>query len=209
VPTVVEPLVQPMQTAPMSSTASAVAAVRLSPESLGLIDRNYSSLGCGMPDYPSRSALRVHGGTGRFRVSSDGSSHWARGEVVMMPTRMAAAISLVLSLAACSQQSGPSSGTPAASTAATTGAVAGVVRMYGGPMNPQTGKQALKGSPGPDWTVKVLSGGHAVAETKSNAAGKFRFDLAPGRYTLACGREPSVVVVAGQTVSVDCDVPVP
>jgi hypothetical protein len=82
------------------------------------------------------------------------------------------------------------------------------VRLYGGPMD-QTGKQALNGSPGADWTVKVLSGSQAVAEGKSDAAGKFRFNLAPGRYTLACGGEPSVVVVAGQTVSVDCDVPVP
>jgi hypothetical protein len=134
---------------------------------------------------------------------------------------------LMLVLTACSQQSGSTSGmpasstaapasstaAPASSTAATTGTLTGLVRMYGGPMNPQTGKQALNGSPGPDWMVKVLSGSRTVAEAKSDAAGKFRFSLAPGRYTLACGQgqgqEPSVVVVAGQTVSIDCDVPVP
>lgn len=76
-------------------------------------------------------------------------------------------------------------------------------------MNPQTGKQALNGSFGPDWTVKVLSGAKTVVEAKSDAAGQFRFTLAPGRYTLACGQEPSVTVVAGQTLSVDCAVPVP
>ena len=127
----------------------------------------------------------------------------------MVPTKTAASIGLMLALTACSQQSPSTSGVPASSTAATTGTLTGLVRMYGGPMNPQTGKQALNGSPGPDWTVKVLSGTQTVAEAKSDAAGKYRFSLAPGRYTVACGQEPSVVVVAGQTVSVDCDVPVP
>jgi hypothetical protein len=127
----------------------------------------------------------------------------------MVPIKTAASVGLMLVLTACSQQSGSTSGVPASSTAATTGTLTGLVRMYGGPMNPQTGKQALNGFPGPDWTVKVLSGAQTVAEAKSDAAGKFRFSLAPGRYTLACGQEPSVTVVAGQTVSVDCDVPVP
>ena len=127
----------------------------------------------------------------------------------MVPTKTAASIGLMLVLTACSQQSPSTSGVPASSTAATTGTLSGLVRMYGGPMNPQTGKQALNGSPGPNWTVKVLSGARTVAEAKSDAAGKFRFTLAPGRYTLACGQEPGVIVVAGQTASVDCDVPVP
>jgi hypothetical protein len=125
-------------------------------------------------------------------------------------TKAVAAFALILSLAACSHQSGPTGATPAsASSAATTGTLTGLVRMYGGPMDAQTGKQALNGSPGPDWTVKVLSGAQTVAEGKSDAAGKFRFTLAPGRYSLACGQGPTVVVVAGQTVSVECDVPVP
>jgi len=127
----------------------------------------------------------------------------------MVPTGTAASLGLMLVLTACSPTSGSSAGVTPPSTAATTGTLAGLVRMYGGPMNPQTGKQSLNGSPGPDWTVKVMSGDQAVAEGKSDAAGKFRFDLAPGRYTLACGQEPRVVVVAGQTVSVECDVPVP
>ena len=127
----------------------------------------------------------------------------------MVPTKTPTSVGLMLVLTACSQQSGSTSGVLASSTAATTGTLTGLVRMYGGPMNPQTGKQALNGSPGPDWRVKVLSGAQTVAEAKSDAAGKFRFSLAPGRYRLACGQEPSVSVVAGQTVSVDCDVPVP
>jgi hypothetical protein len=127
----------------------------------------------------------------------------------MLPTQTAASIGLMLALTACSQQSPSTSEVPASSTAATTGTLTGLVRMYGGPMNPQTGKQALNGSPGPDWTVKVLSGSRTVAEVKSDADGKFRFSLAPGRYTLACGQEPSMARVAAHTVSVDCDVPVP
>jgi len=126
-----------------------------------------------------------------------------------VPTKTASLIGLILSLTACSQQTGSTGGTPASSTAAATGTLTGLVRMYGGPANPKTGRQALNGSPGPDWTVEVLSGSQTVADGKSDAAGKFRFSLAPGRYTLACGQEPSVVVVAGQTASVYCDVPVP
>jgi hypothetical protein len=121
-----------------------------------------------------------------------------------------AAIFLLVSLTACSHQGGSNGVMPASATdAVTTGTLTGLVRMYGGTIDPQTGKQALNGSPGPEWTVKVLSGPQTVAEGKSDAAGRFRFDLAPGRYTLACGQEPRVVVVAGQTVSVECGVPVP
>jgi hypothetical protein len=127
----------------------------------------------------------------------------------MVPIKTASSIGLMLVVTACSQQGGSISGVPASATTSTTGTLTGLVRMYGGPMNAQTGKQALNGSPGPDWTVKVLSDGQTVAQAKSDAAGKFRFSLAPGRYTLACGQEPSVVVAAGQTVSVYCDVPVP
>jgi hypothetical protein len=127
----------------------------------------------------------------------------------MVPTKTAASVGLMLVLTACSQRSAPASGIPDPTSSATTGTVTGLVRMYGGPMNPQTGKQALNGSPGADWTVKVLRGAQTVAEARSDAAGSFRFSLAPGRYTLACGQEPSVTVVAGQTLSVDCDVPVP
>ena len=127
----------------------------------------------------------------------------------MVPTKTAASVGLMLVLTACSQHSGSTSGLPASPTAATTGTLTGLVRMYGGPMNPQPGKQALNGSPGPDRTVKVLSDAQTVAAAKSDSAGKFRFALAPGRYTLACGQDPGVTVVAGQTASVDCDVPVP
>ena len=146
----------------------------------------------------------------------------------MSATGAAGVIVLALGLAACGHTSGsvapPASDTGAATTAtatstaatsvattatATTGTLTGVVRLYVGPLNPTTGKAALTGSPGAGWSVVVRSGARTAAEATSDSAGSFRFDLAPGRYTLACGQQPRVVVVAGRTVSVDCDVPVP
>ncbi len=127
-----------------------------------------------------------------------------------MIVKMAAATVLIVGLTACSHGSAASHTPPASVTdSATTGTLTGLVRMYGGPMNPKTGKQALNGSPGSDWPVKVLLGAKTVAERKSDSAGRFRFLLAPGRYTLACGQQSNVVVVAGKTVSVDCKVRVP
>ena len=126
---------------------------------------------------------------------------------------------LVLALSACAQTGragAPSASTPGSSTSistptasATTGTLTGVVRLYGGPLNPSTGKMALNGSPGPGWKVDVRSGGRLVAARRSDAAGRFRFELPPGRYSLACGGAPTAVVVAGGSVSVDCDIPVP
>ena len=122
-----------------------------------------------------------------------------------------AASSLAVAIAGCSLSSAPfRATTPSSSqTVAATGTLTGLVRLYGGPLNPTTGKMALNGSPGPDWPVKVLAGATSVAEAKSDAAGRFRFHLAPGRYTLGCAQAPSILVVAGQTVDVDCVVPVP
>lgn len=128
----------------------------------------------------------------------------------MTTTRATAACALIVCLGACTQPNVSSSAVPTSSTnVSTTGVLTGLVRLYGGPINPETGKQGLNGSPGSNWTVKVLSGGEVVAKDKSDASGRFRFSLAPGRYTLACGQEPSVVIEAGQTVSVNCRVPVP
>jgi len=127
---------------------------------------------------------------------------------VLVPTKPVVSVGLMLVLAACSRQSGSGSGPLLSSTGPPTGTLTGMVRMYGGPPNLQTGKQALNGSPGPDWTVKVLSGAKTAAVVTSDAAGEFRVSLAPGRYTIACGHEPSVTVVAGQTVYVYCDVAV-
>ena len=127
-----------------------------------------------------------------------------------MPTRTMAAGALLLGLAACSAHGAATgAGQTSSGASATTGTVTGVVRMYGGPMNPKTGKQTLNGSPGANWPVTVLAHGRSVAVDTSDAAGRFRFHLAPGSYTLACAPERHVVITAGQTVSVDCDVAVP
>lgn len=133
----------------------------------------------------------------------------------MQPVTAVGAALLMLALAACGSPaaSGAASVTSTTSTATptapTTGTLTGVVRLYGGPLNPMTQKMALNGAPGPDWAVAVMSGSRTVARTTSDARGRFRFVLPPGRYTLACGQSPAVVVTAGRTASTYCDVPVP
>jgi hypothetical protein len=57
-----------------------------------------------------------------------------------MPTKTAAPLGLILSLTACSQQSGSTGGAPATSTARATGTLTGLVRMFGGPVNRRDGK---------------------------------------------------------------------
>jgi hypothetical protein len=94
-------------------------------------------------------------------------------------TRATAACALLVCLGACTQPNVSSSAAPTSSAnASTTGVLTGLVRLYGGPINPETGKQGLNGSPGSNWTVKVLSGSDVVAKDKSDASGRFRFSLA-------------------------------
>jgi hypothetical protein len=105
--------------------------------------------------------------------------------------------------------------TPAARTRASTatgsrsGTLTGVVRMYGGPMNPATGKQALNGSPGTSWTVHVRSGSQEVATTTSDSTGRFTVQLPAGTYQLDCIDPTPVVINAGRTATHDCAVAVP
>ena len=128
----------------------------------------------------------------------------------MTPTATLGACALLLGLAACSPHgTATSAATSSSGATATKGTITGIVRMYGGPMNPDTGKQTLNGSPGANWPVRVVSAGRTVAVTRSDATGAFQFRLAPGRYTLECAPERYVLVRAGQTVSVNCDVAVP
>jgi hypothetical protein len=124
-------------------------------------------------------------------------------------TAIAASICL-LCLAACGEGSTTAGITPShTATAATTGRLTGNVLMYGGPLNPRTGKQALNGTPGPDWTVTVRSGSRLVAKTTSDSTGHFCFVLIPGTYTLGCGPPQRVVLRVGTSASADCPVPVP
>jgi hypothetical protein len=123
--------------------------------------------------------------------------------------RTTAASALILSLAACSRSPDPAPTTPASSTTSSaTGVVTGTVQLFGGPLNPQTGQQSLNGSPGPHWKVTAFSGTKVVTTARSNAAGRFRFVLPPGLYTLGCGNHPTVIVTVGDTVTVNCRVPI-
>jgi hypothetical protein len=127
--------------------------------------------------------------------------------------RAAAAVGVVACLG-CLVASG-STLTPAASTSASTatssrsGTLTGQVKMYGGPMDPTTGKQALNGSPGPSWTVHIRSGAQEVATATSDPAGRFTVHLPSGTYELDCLDPMPVLITAGRTTRHDCAVAVP
>ena len=105
--------------------------------------------------------------------------------------------------------------TPAANTSASTatssrwGTLTGEVKRYGGPMDAATGKQALNGSPGPNWTVHVRSGSREVATATSDPAGRFTVQLPAGTYELDCLDPMPVLITAGRTTRHDCAVAVP
>ena len=105
--------------------------------------------------------------------------------------------------------------TPAASTSASTatssrsGTLRGEVKMYGGPMDATTGKQALNGSLGPNWTVHIRSGFQEVATATSDWAVRFTAQLPAGTYELDCLDPMPVLITAGHTTTHDCAVAVP
>jgi hypothetical protein len=107
-----------------------------------------------------------------------------------------------MGLASCSDatRSNPLS----VSSSRATGTVTGAVRLYGGPMNPATGKQALNGEPSANQLVSVQSGSRVVATVTSDSSGRFSIDLHPGTYTLGCIGPNSVTITAGRSVSLDC-----
>ena len=111
-------------------------------------------------------------------------------------------------LTGCSSTPGPAQ-THAVSSTPVSGTLTGTVRVYGGPMNPATGKQAANGRPGQDWQVKVLSGTQVVATQSSDAQGRFAIKLTPGNYTLNCSGSTPVTIKAGTRVVVECNVDVP
>ena len=127
--------------------------------------------------------------------------------------RAAAAVGVVACLG-CLVACG-SSLTPAASTGASkaevslSGTVTGEVKMYGGPMDAATGRQALNGSPGLHWTVHIRSGSQVVATATSDSAGRFTVQLPAGTYELDCLDPMPVAVLAGRTTTHDCAVAVP
>jgi hypothetical protein len=78
--------------------------------------------------------------------------------------------------------------------------------MWGGPVNPATKKPAMNGQAVPSYVVPVLSGATTVASGISDDAGRFRIALAPGHYVLGCSPSTPFTIVAGATVTLDCDV---
>jgi ABC-type transport system substrate-binding protein len=147
-----------------------------------------------------------------------------------MSVRVLTVAALLPVMVACSatsgsttQSAGASSPSPAASSARPVtpplpdtlgpgiGAVTGSVRVYGGPLNPTTRKQALNGDPLPHALVTATgsAGGRHVARTDKR--GGFILRLAAGRYTLSsdCAGVAVVVVRAGATLHQDivCSVP--
>lgn len=89
------------------------------------------------------------------------------------------------------------------------GTLTGVVRMFGGPLDPSTGRQALNGRPASRWRVTVRSGTRVVAQVTSDPTGRFTVRLPQGSYQLDCLGPRSVVVIVGQTTTGDCAVAVP
>jgi hypothetical protein len=81
--------------------------------------------------------------------------------------------------------------------------------MYGGPMNVTTGRQAMNGEPAANKSVTVRSGSRVAATGTTDASGRFRIELAPGRYTLSCSGATAFTVVAGATVEQDCNLAIP
>lgn len=132
---------------------------------------------------------------------------------VEVSMRAAAAVGVVACLGclvACGSTLTPASGTRASTAVnSQSGTLTGVVKMYGGPMDATTGKQALNGSPGPHWTVHVRSGSEVVATATSDSSGRFTVQLPAGNYELDCLDPMPVPVLAGRTTAHDCAVAVP
>jgi hypothetical protein len=127
--------------------------------------------------------------------------------------RAAAAVGVVACLGclvACASTPAPAARTSASTaTSSRSGTLTGEVKMYGGPMDAATGKQALNGSPGPHWTVHVRSGSREVATATSDSAGRFTVQLPAGTYELDCLDPMPVLITAGRTTRHDCAVAVP
>lgn len=93
---------------------------------------------------------------------------------------------------------------------ASTGTLEGRVLMSGGPLNPDTGKQAISGSPAASHSITVVNtqtGAEYMAT--SDTAGRFSVDLPAGSYLLKCEDSRQVRVRAGGVAHSDCLLPVP
>jgi hypothetical protein len=120
-------------------------------------------------------------------------------------------LAVPVSLAGCSSSpASPTDAPPSAlSSSAAPGTLSGMARLYGGPVDPATGKQALNGEPSPRTKVTVRKGNATVATTTTDSLGRFSFTLAPGAYVLVCGSEVPFALATGQALNLDCPMQVP
>lgn len=101
--------------------------------------------------------------------------------------------------------------TPSSLAGSTTvGRLEGRLLMNGGPLNPETGEQALNGSPAAAYTVTIVNERTAAKYlVMSDAAGHFSVNLPAGTYVLDCASEEQIDVEAGVVTKAECPVPVP
>lgn len=92
----------------------------------------------------------------------------------------------------------------------TMGRFEGRVLMNGGPLNSETGEQALNDSPAAAYTVTIENERTpAKYMVMSDAAGYFSVNLPSGTYVLDCASEEQIDVKAGVVTTAECSLPVP
>jgi hypothetical protein len=95
--------------------------------------------------------------------------------------------------------------------ASATGTISGRLGIFGGPLDPKTGRMAADNAPGQDTAISVRGPDGRVVTTMTHADGRYSLDVPAGRYTLtpACGVATVAVVVSGHGTVADlrCDVP--
>ncbi len=106
--------------------------------------------------------------------------------------RMASVAALCLTLASCQSAGGG------------VGVVTGVVTVVGGPTASPGFHTASSDQPQAGQEVVIEDRGHHRTTTTSDASGHYRVSLPPSDYTLMCSRVQPFVVVADQTVTLDC-----
>jgi hypothetical protein len=122
------------------------------------------------------------------------------------------AVGAALSVAGCSRSGSPPARSPDTSPPPVLATVTGTVRIYGGPINPKTGKVALNGNPMATVApVVVKQGTRVVLQSKTEASGRYRVQVPAGSYTIAagCSQPEAVSLTAGESLAKDlnCDVP--
>ena len=146
------------------------------------------------------------------RTDADGKRNheaWSPRQTGMW-TRVAVLVSVVLvaAVAGCGQSPGRSHGQTAMDPV---GTVSGRVGVFGGPLNPKTGRMAADNSPGGGLLISATPADRRVVTTVTGADGWFTLALALGRYSVSpsCGPDQTVVVTPSKptVVNLRCDVP--